>query len=164
MSEISDPNRPFSILVLNGGGIRGYTSLCVLEELEDEVKRALVRAGEADRYSESLKPCNIFNFIAGVSTGAIIAIMLGRLEMSIEECKVAYQQLSQKVFSDSTIRTTTRFFKTIIRRKDVDILAYRYSRKSLETVIHQFLEAQALDPNIPLVPRQEEDIGRRCNV
>lgn len=89
MSESPDSNRPFTVLVLSmqldrlppseqsmltvtldGGGIRGYTSLCVLEELENQIKKTLKNNRQANQYSEQLRPCMMFNFIAGVSTGA----------------------------------------------------------------------------------------------
>jgi hypothetical protein len=84
--------------------------------------------------------------------------------MSIEECKAAYQELSQTVFGDGTIRTTTRVLKTLVCRKNVDMLAYRYSRTPLETAVEQFLRAKNLGPNVPLLPGPEENIGRRCKV
>jgi patatin-like phospholipase/acyl hydrolase len=44
------------------------------------------------------KPCDYFDLIGGTSTGGLIAIMLGRLKMNIEDCITAYLQLSQEVF------------------------------------------------------------------
>jgi len=44
------------------------------------------------------KPCDYFDMIGGTSTGGLIAIMLGRLHMSVEECRDAYRELSDKAF------------------------------------------------------------------
>jgi patatin-like phospholipase/acyl hydrolase len=44
------------------------------------------------------KPCDYFDLIGGTSTGGLIAIMLGRLKMTIEECIIAYLQISREVF------------------------------------------------------------------
>jgi patatin-like phospholipase/acyl hydrolase len=44
------------------------------------------------------KPCDYFDLIGGTSTGGLIAIMLGRLKMDIEECINAYIQISKDVF------------------------------------------------------------------
>jgi hypothetical protein len=39
--------------------------------------------------------------IGGTSTGGLIAIMLGRLQMTVDECIDAYTSLSDKVFEKS---------------------------------------------------------------
>ncbi|KAH7304220.1 acyl transferase/acyl hydrolase/lysophospholipase [Rhexocercosporidium sp. MPI-PUGE-AT-0058] len=44
------------------------------------------------------KPCEYFDMIGGTSTGGLIAIMLGRLHMSVDECLAAYRKLSDEVF------------------------------------------------------------------
>lgn len=45
------------------------------------------------------KPCEYFDLIGGTSTGGLIAIMLGRLQMTTEECKEAYRNLSARAFN-----------------------------------------------------------------
>ncbi|KAJ5675273.1 Acyl transferase/acyl hydrolase/lysophospholipase [Penicillium maclennaniae] len=49
-------------------------------------------------HEEPLKPCDVFDLIGGTSTGGLIAIMLGRLEMGIEECISAYSELMHLIF------------------------------------------------------------------
>jgi len=61
------------ILSLDGGGVRGLSSLLILRELMEEIGR---RAGA----NETPRPCH-FDLIGGTSTGGLIAIMLGRLQM-----------------------------------------------------------------------------------
>lgn len=46
-------------------------------------------------------PYQYFDMICGTSTGGIIAIMLGRLKMTVEECIDAYLELGKIVFKDS---------------------------------------------------------------
>ncbi|KAH7131160.1 pfs protein [Dactylonectria macrodidyma] len=50
------------------------------------------------------KPCDYFDMIGGTSTGGLIAIMLGRLRMTIDECITAYTSLSDKVFEKKSHR------------------------------------------------------------
>jgi len=57
-------------LVTDGGGIRGYTSLCIFDELEKKIKGKLDARNLKDIYSEDFKPCEHFDIICGVSTGA----------------------------------------------------------------------------------------------
>jgi len=64
------------ILSLDGGGVRGLSSLLILREIMEEIRRR----SEAD---ETPLPCQYFDLIGGTSTGGLIAIMLGRLQMVI---------------------------------------------------------------------------------
>ena len=78
-----------------------------------------MRRVNAKRRAESLapvKPCDVFDLIGGTSTGgyvarrpqdgpmltrassSLIAIMLGRLEMTVEECIKAYTDMMGDVF------------------------------------------------------------------
>ncbi|KAH8201376.1 hypothetical protein TruAng_004459 [Truncatella angustata] len=45
------------------------------------------------------KPCDHFDVIGGTSTGGIIAIMLGRLSMTVNECIQAYDKVGQAAFT-----------------------------------------------------------------
>jgi len=64
------------ILSLDGGGVRGLSSLLILREIMEDVEQRL----EAD---EIPKPCEYFDLIGGTSTGGLIAIMLGLLGMVV---------------------------------------------------------------------------------
>jgi len=64
------------ILTIDGGGVRGLSSLLILREILDEVGRR--------NETNAPLPCEFFEMIGGTSTGGIIAIMLGRLRMVIE--------------------------------------------------------------------------------
>lgn len=64
------------ILTLDGGGIRGLSSLLILRDIMAEI-------GTATGIDEAPKPCEYFDLIGGTSTDGLIAIMLGLLGMVI---------------------------------------------------------------------------------
>ncbi|KAL5120917.1 hypothetical protein ACEQ8H_001105 [Pleosporales sp. CAS-2024a] len=87
---------PLRILSLDGGGVRGYSMLIILQEL---MHRTFVETeGRAPKRHEVPKPCEHFDLIAGTGTGGLIAIMLGRLRMDVETCKDVYVRMTRKVF------------------------------------------------------------------
>lgn len=57
---------PKRLLALDGGGLMGLISLGILQEIEDQLR-------DAHGGHEVFLLCNYFDYIAGTSTGAIIA-------------------------------------------------------------------------------------------
>ncbi|KAI9734053.1 MAG: hypothetical protein M1818_006991 [Claussenomyces sp. TS43310] len=93
---------PLRILSLDGGGVRGYSMLIIIQEL---MHRTYVEIeGRAPRRDQIPKPCDHFDLICGTGTGGLIAIMLGRLRLDLETCKEVYVRMTRKVFeTDKTI-------------------------------------------------------------
>ncbi|PNH41105.1 hypothetical protein VD0004_g5947 [Verticillium dahliae] len=87
------PANDIRLLALDGGGVRGLSSLMVL--------RSLMATIDPDHPP---RPCDYFDMIGGTSTGGLIAIMLGRLRMSVDECIAAYAALSDEVFEKKNRR------------------------------------------------------------
>ncbi|KAJ7886233.1 acyl transferase/acyl hydrolase/lysophospholipase, partial [Mycena olivaceomarginata] len=77
----------------DGGGIRGLSMLIILEHLMYKLK-------VEENLPAIPHPCDYFDLIGGTSTGGLIALMLGRLRMSVEDAVKAYGQLAKEVFSD----------------------------------------------------------------
>lgn len=93
---------PLRILSLDGGGVRGYSVLIILQEIM--YKTYVEMKGEAPRREQIPKPCEHFDLIAGTGTGGLLALMLGRLRMDIETCKEVYIRMTRYVFeTDKTI-------------------------------------------------------------
>ncbi|KAJ5946767.1 hypothetical protein N7454_003606 [Penicillium verhagenii] len=93
---------PLRILSLDGGGVRGYSMLIILQEL---MYRTYVECeGKPPRRDQIPKPCEHFDLIVGTGTGGLIALMLGRLRLDLETCKEVYVRMTRKVFeTDKTI-------------------------------------------------------------
>ncbi|KAI9884335.1 MAG: hypothetical protein M1823_003874 [Watsoniomyces obsoletus] len=87
---------PLRVLSLDGGGVRGYSMLILLQEL---MYRTYVECeGKAPRREQIPKPCDHFDLIAGTGTGGLIALMLGRLRLDLETCKDVYVRMTRRVF------------------------------------------------------------------
>ena len=65
------------VLTLDGGGVRGLSSLVILLILRNIMESIKVQT----RAPQTPKPCEYFDLIGGTSTGGLIAIMLGLLGM-----------------------------------------------------------------------------------
>lgn len=120
--DLDDPWAKKSILSLDGGGVRNFSSLLILQELMrvvGERERLLNPDAKSSAYSPLVKqvpdsqatpfkgskrpalgylPCHYFDYVSGTSTGGLIAILLGRLRMNVDEAIEEYKQLSAKVF------------------------------------------------------------------
>jgi hypothetical protein len=88
------------MLALDGGGIRGLLTLGILEKIE-----ALV-AGETGR-----KLGDYFDYIAGTSTGAIIAAGLAR-GMAVAELIDFYRSAGKQMFEHSSLIERVKYFYT----------------------------------------------------
>jgi predicted acylesterase/phospholipase RssA len=83
------------LLALDGGGIRGIITLEILRELERQLAQRL-RAGPEFRL------CDYFDYVAGTSTGAIIAAGIAR-GMTIAELLELYQKHGEKLFDKAFV-------------------------------------------------------------
>ncbi|KAI1356632.1 phospholipase [Xylaria sp. FL0043] len=92
-SDSSFESTGLCILSLDGGGVRGLSTLYVLQRIMSRLNDERREIGLPD-----VKPCEVFDLIGGTSTGGLIAIMLGRLEMDVHECILAYTALMGDVF------------------------------------------------------------------
>ncbi|KAH8689905.1 acyl transferase/acyl hydrolase/lysophospholipase [Talaromyces proteolyticus] len=115
-------NHGVRLLALDGGGVRGLSALMILQQLM-----------EAINPHAPPKPCDYFDIIGGTSTGGLIAIMLGRLKMSIDECIDAYLKLSDRIFQKKRHRLT-------IKGK----IQGRFDSEELERAVKEIITTQGL--------------------
>jgi patatin-like phospholipase/acyl hydrolase len=79
------------LLSLDGGGIRGLSSISILKHI--------MKGINADRQvGDKLQPWEVFDMIGGTSTGGLIAVMIGRLRMTLDQCEEAYLDLGKRIF------------------------------------------------------------------
>ncbi|KAJ5207451.1 FabD/lysophospholipase-like protein [Penicillium cf. griseofulvum] len=104
------------LLSLDGGGVRGLSTLYILKGLMDRLNQTRPEGSPAK------KPCEVFDLIGGTSTGGLIAIMLGRLEMDIDDCIMAYIKLMKMIFDKPSKRGLLSIFGKIEPRFDANKL------------------------------------------
>ncbi|KAF8596885.1 FabD/lysophospholipase-like protein [Ceratobasidium sp. AG-I] len=93
------------LLSLDGGGIRGLSSLLILREI-------MVRIQFRDNLPIIPFPWMYFDIIGGTSTGGLIAIMLGRLRMSVDQAIQCYTMLAEQIFSETKHKWQDGRFKS----------------------------------------------------
>jgi patatin-like phospholipase/acyl hydrolase len=102
MASGSEPETPqyarkypgATLLSLDGGGVKGISSLLILRKIMDRVKEIENRELDSERL-----PKDYFDLAGGTSTGGLAVLMLFRLGMSTSSCITQYEELSAKVFA-----------------------------------------------------------------
>jgi len=82
------PSRGLRVLSLDGGGMKGMATVCLLRALEERTGRPIHQ---------------MFDLVVGTSTGGLLAVALGLRKFSLDECEAVYKVLGQRVFSRPTV-------------------------------------------------------------
>lgn len=129
--------KPLRVLTLDGGGVRGLTSLLILQR----IWRTMYPHGTPEPVP---RPCDIFDLIVGTSTGGLIAILLGRLHFSIDECILYYERVGVKVFGEH-VGTVSMVLRSLRKKSG-------YRIETLATEIQDILAAdKKMDRKTPFV-------------
>src|SRR4051812_3960744 len=86
---------PRKLLALDGGGIRGVMTLEVLARIESELQSALGR-------DDGFVLADYFDYVAGTSTGAIIATCLS-LGMRVDKIREFYIDSGPAMFDKANL-------------------------------------------------------------
>jgi hypothetical protein len=85
-----------SLLSLDGGGVKGVSSLRILEEIMKKVWK--IKNPQADYSRADMHVHEYFQLAAGTSTGGLAAVMLFRLRMSVPDAIEAYKKFAEAIF------------------------------------------------------------------
>jgi patatin-like phospholipase len=141
-----DAPGPKKLLALHGGGVRGVITLELLSEIETMLRRET----GAD---ETFVLADYFDYVAGTSTGAIIAAGLAR-GMPVDELRLLYSQHGADMFDKASIRQRFLYKYESGGLKDVLQNAFgastTFGDESLRTLLMMVLRNATTDSPWPL--------------
>ena len=105
VEDKANKSGPRKLLALDGGGIRGVITLEVLAKIESELQQKLGRG-------DDFLLADYFDYVAGTSTGAIIATCLA-LGMRVAEIEKFYIDSGPAMFDKNSL--LKRYFKSKFR-------------------------------------------------
>jgi hypothetical protein len=123
-SDTNPGHKRTRILSLGGDGIRVLSSLYILKTIMEQLglEKAYRRY---DSIQRPLYPCDYFDLFVGTGTGAICAILLGRLRMTVDEAIREYMRLTERVAASSSG----------LRKPDLSSFNHRNLRDSLDRIV-----------------------------
>lgn len=99
--KINSKNAPKKLLALDGGGIRGMITVEVLAKIENLLRAELGRGRD-------FRLCEYFDYVAGTSTGAIIATCIS-WGMSVAEIRKFYEESGEEMFDKASLLKRFRY-------------------------------------------------------
>ncbi|KAF4598942.1 hypothetical protein EYR38_007355 [Pleurotus pulmonarius] len=125
--------RALRLLSIDGGGVRGISSLVILQN----IMRKLTDTPD-------VKPCDYFDMICGTNTGGLIALMLGRLRMTIPDCITLYEEFARKIFKrNSTVSTALK----------QGIMGSAYSATTFESELKAIVNKYSMEAGDHMIPK-----------
>ncbi len=94
LAEVLQPKQQRKLLALDGGGIRGLIAVEALAAVEKHFQKV--------RGNDDLRLADEFDYVAGTSTGAIIATCVS-LGMSVEEMRRFYLDSGRVMFDKNSL-------------------------------------------------------------
>ena len=101
VNDVLARSGPRKLLALDGGGIRGVITIEMLGSLEAQLQKALHR-------DDSFVLADYFDYIAGTSTGAIIAACLA-MGKRVDEVRRLYVERGQEMFDRAGLLNLFRY-------------------------------------------------------
>lgn len=141
---MGNESRPLRLLSLDGGGIRGLSSLYCLKTIMQHLQSS---PGSAD----PLHTYKYFDLIARTSTGGLIAVMLGVLRMDIQKCIDIYIEVAPKMFPVSALSGSSfgKAFRLLAGTQQFD-------SRPLEEIVKKLVVTElgelAIEGKKPLLP------------
>lgn len=131
-------NRPFKILAIDGGGIKGLYSATVLERLEEKAGR---------------NSFECFDMICGTSTGGLIALGIAK-EMPASDLANLYQDMGQQIFPTAENRFLRWVQRKVLHFFRQTFFWGKFDNKNLKSILEDTFGDTTLGQlsNLVLVP------------
>lgn len=124
MYENPPKGRPYSILTLSGGGVRGVISSLVLAEIEHRTNQPI---------------CKLFDLIAGSSSGGIISLLLSHPKQEgSTQPKYSAKDVADTLIERAEDIFNEPLFEEVLGIVD-DLMAPKYGSKSKEKILTKYL-------------------------
>ncbi|KAH8795151.1 hypothetical protein DL96DRAFT_1827198 [Flagelloscypha sp. PMI_526] len=122
--------RPLCILTLDGGipGTTESSQLVIIKQIFHDLQNRLEEEADAAVLAQ-IRPCDVFDYIAGSGMGGVFAILFESFNYTVEEALDFYCKLHERVFLSSHWKT---------KNKDE-------TRKLLEDTLFNLLPRETLD-------------------
>ncbi|KAH0537758.1 hypothetical protein FGG08_005506 [Glutinoglossum americanum] len=158
MSASEDPSianipNTLNMLVLDGGGVKGLSSLIILRSLLHQVERLVSEKPGLSVREGSLRPHQVFNLVVGTSTGGLIALMVGKLGMSVDECIRQYHTLSHQIFHNGRHPRGTTFH---------GFVKPKYCGRLMREQVDNLFRQQNRDAGLPMITPGYTDCAVVC--
>lgn len=130
--------RPFKILSIDGGGIKGLYSASILARLEE---KASVKSGDC------------FDMICGTSTGGLIALGLAN-GMTADDLVKLYLNRGKEIFPTSENRQLRWFQRKVVQFATQTFFGGKFSSKRLKNILESTFGETTLGQlqNLVLIP------------
>ena len=99
------------------------------------------------------RPCDVFDLIGGTSTGGLIAILLGRLQLTVSEAQEEYAVLSERIFGKKKGSGHHGQYSAAVFEKEVQKVVVKYGHR-----------AGAADTELKLLDQRSQPTGCRVCV
>ncbi|KAE8357464.1 acyl transferase/acyl hydrolase/lysophospholipase [Aspergillus caelatus] len=149
-SRHSDEDHPICLLSLDGGGVRGLSTLLILKKIINGLNKNRRVNG-----LEEVRLYQVFDLVGGTAAGGLIAIMLGRLKMDIDDCIEAFNCLMENIFTKAPHWTP---FSWVLRFLPKWVMS-QYDSEKLANEFTCFLDNKSIPKDAPLNEPEPE-----CNV
>lgn len=151
MASPATPSERMMLLSLDGGGVKGISSLLILDRLMKKLREELIkRGGQHDLPTP--EPWQVFDLAGGTSTGGLIALMLFRLRLSTETAITKFKKIAEDLFSPHIGPVNLHDFGDIgywlgnaVLKAQALISDARFPSEPLETAIDELLEASVFE-------------------
>ncbi|KAF7672578.1 hypothetical protein GT037_009609 [Alternaria burnsii] len=130
-SELVEGGSGECLLTLDGGGVKSYSSILIIEALMEEIVACenlfeLEFTHYPRTFSASyFRPCHYFHKVYGTSTGGILAIALSRLRMSVTQTIKAFESVLTAMYGSPA---------------KLNPLATKYNHSGLEATLHWMVQ------------------------